>query len=122
MSPSPRPWRGGTKVPRNLYDANGVGLTMMPTEEDARLIVAAVNAHVEQPGHAPTAVEKAATLLLEVLIVDGDAVHAFARTKIIEALGLLDPLACAAIRAEVGRRDAHRHEMWKHVERLMGAK
>lgn len=39
----PIPWRVGTKVARNIYDANNEGVMMADDEETAREIVRAVN-------------------------------------------------------------------------------
>lgn len=38
------PWRVGTKVPRNLYDADGRDIGRMDDAADAKMVVAAVNA------------------------------------------------------------------------------
>ncbi|HVI42692.1 MAG TPA: hypothetical protein VM577_18775 [Anaerovoracaceae bacterium] len=43
----PIPWRVGTKVARNIYDANNEGVMMADDEETAQEIVRAVNAFFE---------------------------------------------------------------------------
>lgn len=44
----PTPWRIGSKVPRNIYDANDVGIIMLGDEETAKMIVEAVNAEPKE--------------------------------------------------------------------------
>jgi hypothetical protein len=48
----PRPWRVGSKVARNVYDANGEGVTMFTHAYTAAIVVAAVNMLAAEPGRS----------------------------------------------------------------------